>query len=220
MDNDLTTFTAGYNYALNRADTLGVFYRFSAYHFSGEPQAFGDHSFNLAYGKKLTGKLALQLYAGPDFTTSRVVVSNTDSLTYGVNVGANLSYGFQKGTLFANYSHGVSGGSGVLTGSTGDQIHFGANHQLSRLWTGQFQMGYSHNAPVAAGTNSQTYNTWNVGGGASRPFGRNANFSVNYTATIADYGLATCVGAACSSTEVYHYVTLSFQWHTRPFILP
>ena len=224
VNNDATTGTIGYNYALSHKDTIGAFYRFSAFHFSGQPTAYGDHSANFAYSRKITGRLALQLYGGPDFTTSRVS-TNGNSLTYGVNAGASLSWGFQKGQLTAGYSHGISGGSGVLTGSTGDLLNFGGSRRLGRIWTGQFNAGYGHNttipnSPQTTAISQTTYNTWNAGGGVSRALGRNANLAIAYNATIADYGLAGCVGAACGSSQTYHYVTINFQWHTRPFVLP
>lgn len=221
VNNDITTGTIGYNYTLTRQDTIGAFYRFSAFHFSGQPAAYGDHSANIAYGRKLTGRLALQLYGGPDFTTSRVS-TNGKTVTYGVNTGANLTYGFENGGVSAGYTHGISGGSGVLTGSSGDQLNFGANHKLGRIWSGQLNMGYSHYTPIANVTQaiSQSYNTWTVGGGVSRDLGRNATFSIAYNATIPDYGVSGCTGAGCNSSQTYQYVTVNFQWHTRPFVLP
>jgi len=221
VNNQTTTATVGYNYALTRQDSIGTFYRFSAYHYTGQPQANGDHSINIAYGRKLTGRLALQLYVGPDFITSRVS-NNGNSLSYGVNVGVSLMYGLKSGNLSLGYTHGVSGGSGVLTGSSADQLTFGANHKISRMWSAQFNLGYSHNAPLAAGTpaTSQTYNTWTVGGGVSRPASRNGTFSVAYNADFTNYGLASCTGTSCNSSQTYNYVTLNFQWHMRPLILP
>jgi hypothetical protein len=120
------------------------------------------------------------------------------------------------------YSHGVSGGSGVLTGTTADQLTFSANHKLSRLWSGQVSLGFAHNTALNTGvqTTSQSYNTWTLGGGVNRPIGRNATFAIAYNADITNYGQAGCVGAACSSTQTYNYVTINFQWHTRPLILP
>jgi hypothetical protein len=221
IDSDFTTGTIGYNYTFTRQDSLGVFYRFSAYHYSGEPQANGDHSFNFAYSRKLTGRLALQIYAGPDFITSRIS-TNGNSLAYGVNVGASLSYGAKNGGLSGAYSHGISNGSGVLAGSTADQLNFGANHKLNRIWSAQFNLGFAHNAALNTGiqTTSQSFNTWTVGGGLSRPAGRNGTLAVAYNADLTDYGQAGCVGTACSSNQVYNYVTINFQWHTRPLILP
>jgi hypothetical protein len=221
VNNDTTTGTIGYNYTFTRQDTIGVFYRFSAYHFSGQPVAYGDHSANLAYGRKLTGRLALQIYGGPDFNTSRVS-TNGNNVTYGVNTGANLRYGFERGGLSAGYTHGISGGSGVLAGSSGDQLNIAADHKLGRIWRGQVNLGYAHNTPIAnvVQTISQSFNTWSVGGGVSRDLGRNATFSIAYNATIPDYGVSGCTGTGCNSSQTYHYVTINFQWHTRPFVLP
>lgn len=221
VDSNSVTGTIGYNYAISRESTIGVFYRFSAYHYSNQPQANGDHSFNLAYGRKITGRLALQLYAGPDFTTSRIHPAG-DSVNYGVFAGANLQYAFLNGmSISLAYTHGTSAGSGVLVGSTSDQINFGATRRLTRLWTGQLSTGYSRNTPVGSAiqTNTQTFNTWSVGGGITRPVGRSTNFGINYTAQFTDYGLAGCIGAACTSNQTYHYVTINLQWRARPFVL-
>jgi hypothetical protein len=222
VDNDMTTGTVGYNYNFTPKDSIGAFYRFSAFHFSGQPIAYGDHSANFAYSKKLTGRLALQLYTGPDFTVSRAVGPGGNSLTQGVNAGANLNYGFENGGITAGYSHGVFGGSGVLAGSTSDLLNFGANHKLGRIWSGQINMGFAHNAPIANSPQAiaQSFNTWTAGGGVYRPLGRNSTLAVAYNATITDYGLAGCVGVACNSSQTLQFVTVNFQWHTRPFVLP
>lgn len=220
VDSDITTGTLGYNYAISREDTIGTFYRFSAYHYQGQPQANGDHSFNLAYGRKITGRLALQLYAGPEFTTSRIHPVG-DSLNYGVNAGANLQYSVSNGGVSLGYSHGTSNGSGVLVGSTNDQLNFGLNHKLTRIWSGQLSFGHARNSTISSTqANSQTFNTWTAGGGISRPLGRNASFGLSYSAQFTDYGLAGCTGSACASNQTYHYVTINFQWHARPFVLP
>jgi len=220
VDSNDITGTVGYNYTVSREGTIGAFYRFSAYHYPGQPQANGDHSFNLAYGRKITGRLALRLYAGPSFTTARIHPPG-DSLGHGVNAGADMKYEVSNGGLSLAYTHGISSGSGVLIGSTSDQVNFGVTRRLTRLWTGQINAGYSRNTPVgsATQTNTQTYNTWSVGGGLSRPVGRYANVALNYAAQFTDYGLAGCVGAACMSNQTHHYININFQWHTRPLVL-
>jgi hypothetical protein len=221
VDSQSPTATIGYNYVLTREDTIGAFYRFSSYHFSGEPDAFGDHSFNLAYGRKLTGRLALQAYAGPSFTTSRIS-TNGETTAHGINVGASLSVGIRRGGLSASYSHGITGGSGVLTGSTADQLNFGANHALGRVWTAQANMGYAHNTPIQGFGPSlaATYNTWTFGGGVNRPIGRTSSLGIAYNATLTKHSSANCSGTGCNPNQTYNYVTINFQWHTRPFILP
>ena len=222
IDNDTIIGTVGYNYALTREDSIGAFYRFSAFHFPGQPFAYGDHSINLAYSRKITGRLALQLFGGPDFTTSRATLTNPATVIHGVNAGGNMQYGFQKGGVSLGYIHGIAGGSGVLTGSSLDQINGTASHNLGRIWSGQLTGAYAHNTPIAAlaQTNSQSYDTYTVGGGISRAAGRNGSFAVAYNATISSYGPSGCVGTVCSSSQTFHYITISYQWHTRPFVLP
>ena len=220
VDSNSTTGTVGYNYALNSKDTIGAFYRFASFHYPGQPQAIGDHSFNVAYGKKVTGHIALQLYAGPSFMTSRVSV-NGESSTHGVNAGANMQYGFERGTFSLGYSHGVSGGSGVLVGTTSDLITTGVTHQLSRLWDGQANFGYARNTPLSVSSASSTgFNAYTFGAGINRPLGRNATFALNYYLNIQDYSTSGCTGTGCTLNQKYQYVTINLQWHTRPFVLP
>ena len=221
VDNQSVTATIGYNYLLNPKDTLGAFYRFSGYHFSGQPDAYGNHSVNLAYGRKLTGRLALQMYGGPSFTTSRVS-TNGDTMSYGINVGASLVLGIHNGGFSLGYNHGISGGSGVLTGSSVDQLTVSANHKLGRVWSGQVNIGYAHNTPIQGfgPSISEAYNTWNFGGGVNRQFGQNTSFGIAYNATLSSYSSSGCTGTGCNPSQTYNYITINFQWRARPFILP
>src|SRR5260370_12528766 len=72
IDSDTEILNAGYNYAITRKDTVGVAYRFSAYHYPHDPQALGDHAGQFVYGRKITGRLALKLTCAPKDTTFRV----------------------------------------------------------------------------------------------------------------------------------------------------
>src|SRR5216683_2986989 len=94
------------------------------------------------------------------------------------------------------------------------------NLSVLKAWrTSQFAVNYSAvNTGIQA--SSQSFNTGTVGGGVSRPAGRNGTFAIADNADITNYGQAGCVGTACSSTQTYNYVTINFQWHTRPLILP
>jgi hypothetical protein len=220
IDNSSTSGTVGYNYELTRQNSIGTFYRFSAYHFSGQPQAFGSNSFNLAFSRKLTGRMALQAYGGPDFTTFRVPVDGQSS-KIGANIGVFLRYAFKDGTLSGNYFHGLTGGSGVFTGSTVDQVRFGASRTLSRVWTGDLNFGYAHNSAIVSSTAANSgYNSWYFGGGVTRPLSRNTILSVAYNASISSSTRSGCTGNSCSSSQTSNTIIISFQWHTRPFVLP
>ncbi|MEQ1352741.1 MAG: hypothetical protein ABLT11_01920 [Candidatus Acidiferrum sp.] len=217
IGNDDAIGSIGYNYVLSKKDTLGVLYRFSGYHFMGFPQALGNHVFNLAYSRRITGRLAFSLFGGPEITTFRIPIGTSTSRIDGA-FGTTFSYALKSGGLTFGYSHGTSGGSGVLQGSTEDQVNAGATRHLSRLWTARGNFGFSRihaftpsNAPSTPG-----FNSYYFGAGLDRPLGRNANLSFGYTAYVQQLNDAACLGCG---TSTQHQISVGFSWHTRPFVL-
>ncbi len=96
VDQDSIIGSIGYNYTLTHNDTIGVIYQFTAYHYQGEPQAFGNHSVALAYGRKITGRLVLQLRGGPQISTYRIPIG-TSSQEVNFYASANLTYATAHG---------------------------------------------------------------------------------------------------------------------------
>ena len=221
IDTNDSIFSIGYNYALSQKDSIGMLYRFSGYRYIGDPQAFNSHAALLAYGHKVTGRLALQLFGGPEVTTFRLPVSNkSDRIS--VTGGGNVIYASSRTRLSITFSHGVSGGSGQFTGTNTDQLQNAISYQLSRVWQGNLNVGFARNTSLGLSNPSQvsqTYDSWFAGGGVSRPLGRTANFTFGYTAYIQSSRLPVCIGSACSTNYVQHQISLGFQWHTRPLVL-
>src|SRR5437016_3596475 len=148
------TGNAGYNYQISRQDTIGLVYRFNAFHYIGLAQAIGDHSIQAAYGRKITGRLALQLTGGPEITIYRFPQAGSTKTQYISGTGsANLSYAVERGTLGLSYVHGITSGSGVFVGATTDQVTASATRKLSRVWTGDAHVGFAphSNAETAPG---------------------------------------------------------------------
>jgi len=217
IDSNETIANIGYDYGLTRKDTIGVFYRFTGYHFDGIPQAIGNQSVNLAYGRKMTGRLALQLSGGPEITAYRVPVNGNTSqiLPY---VSASLTYAVPRGQLSLGYTHGVSGGSGVLVGSNTDQLTIGGNHQIGRSWTFLGSLGYARNRSLATSPSAaQSFGSWVVTAGLTHPLGPNANLAFGYTA-LAQSENQVCI-APCYANSTQHQISLGFQWNTRPFVI-
>jgi hypothetical protein len=211
----------GYNYSLNSRDTIGVVYRFSSYHFPGNPQAYGTNSISFAYGRKVTGHLAFRFFVGPEITNYRVAVGGSSRAT-GFTASVNMTYALHNGGISANYVHGLSAGSGVFIGSTTDQANFTFSHNLNRVWTGGLNFGYSRNSPVGGAEVSgyPNYDSWFAGANVGRNFGRDFNLSFGYTANISNYTQTGCTGTNCTNQNTYNTITLSLQWHPRPFALP
>jgi len=225
-DTDSAFGSMGYNYKLTPKDTIGLFYQFSSFHYPGSPQAYGSQTASAAYSRKITGRLALSLYGGPQFTSLRIPVGGSSSTVSGY-VSAFLNYAFERGGISGSYFHGLSGGSGLLVGSILDQVNFSVNRRLTRVWSASANVGYAHNRTVidsTAGTlTNPSYNNWFAGAGVNRPFGRSVTFSLAFSENIENNNLGcTLPGPGCgtSATSSGQAVTVSLQWHPRPFILP
>ncbi len=220
IDNDDVIGSIGYNYALTKRDTLGVLYRFTAYHFTGLSQAIGDHAFNLAYGRKVTGRLGLSLFAGPEIVTFRVPIG-TETQQTALSLGASLTYGFERGSVTLGYNHGTNGGSGILAGATGDNINANATRQITRVWSARANFGYGReHAFASVGASVPSYNSYYLGAGLDRPIGRNSLLSFGYTAYIVNANQAGCGIIACTAgTYTQHQIAVGYQWHTRPLVI-
>lgn len=212
----------GYNYQISRNDTLGLLYRYNSFHFLGSPQAIGDQMIQVAYGRKITGRLALQLSAGPEITDFRLAQPPATKTRYIAGSGsAALSYAVQRGSLGVAYFHGVTAGSGVFLGATTDQVTATATRRLTRVWSGDAHVGYARNrsAETALGVANTNFDSVFAGAALARPLGRNANFSVGYTAYVERASSTICAGPNCDSSFTTHQITLGLSWHTRPFVL-
>ena len=221
IDNDDEIGSIGYNYAVTKNDTLGVLYRFTAYHFTGLSQAIGDHTFNVAYGRKITGRLGLALFAGPEIVTFRVPIDTTTEET-NLSFGASLSYGFEWGGATLAYNHGTNGGSGVLAGATGDNVNASATRKLTRLWSARANFGYGReHAFAAVGGSAPAYDNYYIGAGLDRPIGRNSLLSFGYTAYIVGSNQAACGIGLCTGGgyTTQHEIAVGYQWHTRPLVI-
>ena len=221
VDTNDAIFSAGYNYELSRYNSLGVLYRFSAYRFAGQPQAIGDHTVQLAYGRKITGRIALQLFGGPEITQMRVPIGASNQYISGAGA-ANLTYApTERTNLLGGYTHGVTGGSGVFTGSISDTVQGGLDHQLSRQWRGGIRFGYSRNGLTfqSGPQSSPHYNTSYAGANLERPLGPYAHFSLAYTVYLESSNQAIPSIRAPATSYTQHQITIEFGWHTRPVVI-
>ena len=123
--------------------------------------------------------------------------------------------------ITASYYHGVSGGSGVLAGSITDNTNGMITRQLSRTFSGSWNVGYSRNRGLevagSAATN-QTFNYWFTGVNLNHPWGRSMNLTLGYQLQYQSQAQNTpgCSGAACGTTETRNQITFGLGWHRQP----
>jgi hypothetical protein len=234
FDNDLLDlgdmiFQAGYNYQLSRTDTIAVLYRFSGYRYTDFGQSINDNVFQLTYAKRVTGRISFQIAAGPEYATFSERINPNSTSGSGTTSGPNsellwslntsIQYALARTNFMAAYSHGVSGGSGVLGGSIADTVTGSANHQFSRTLHGGLTFGYSRNKGLATDTGkptSQTYDSLFGGVNFTRPFGRTLDLNVAYLAQHQSSNAGACVGTGCAPNVFVNEITVGLNWHHQP----
>ena len=221
------SFQAGYNYQLTRKDTVAVSYNFSAYRYSNVDQSLNLNTIQGSYARRITGRLAFQIAAGPQFLSSRFpITSSTSSTTSATTsssqlywtLNAGLQYQLRRAQISATYNHGVTGGSGVLAGAETDIASGSYNRQVSRTFNVGLTAGYSRNQGIAgsAGAAEQTFSYWFSGVNVTHPFGRSLDMFINYQFQYQNSGTSGCVGSACSTNITRHQIMFGVNLHKQP----
>lgn len=236
FDNDLLNYgtanaRAGYNYQIDRKNTIGLDYTFSDTNYSNFHQSIVEHTFQVAYGRRVTGRLAFQIAAGPEVATFELPIStgsggtggetssSTTNLYWSLN--ANLVYALQRTTFALAYSHGIDAGSGVLAGSETDTVNGSITHQVTRRFTGGITGGFSRNRGLAvvgttAPLTTQTFDYWYGGGNLSYPLGRTMSLSLSYQLQYQTSGTAFCIGTPCATDVIRNTISMGVNWRDRP----
>lgn len=222
--------SAGYNYEIDRRDTIGLAYTFGDTSYSNFHQSIVDHTFHVAYSRRVTGRLAFQIGAGPDIAIFQVPItagpgggapvksSGATSLYW--SLSTNLAYALRRTSFSLGYNHGVSGGSGVLAGSDSDTVNGTITRQITRLFSSGITGGYSRNRGLAVINTttplaSQTFDSWYGGGNFSRPIGRTLALSLTYMLQYQNSGAAFCIGKPCATDVLRNTISVGFNWNDR-----
>jgi hypothetical protein len=219
------TFQGGYNHQMSPKNTIGLSYAFSALRYSNVDQSISTNTVSGSFGRRITGRLAFQVSGGPQVVFSNFPITGSPE-QIGTNLGAKFywsaqsSIQYQIGTtrLGATYSHGVTGGSGVLPGSLADTVSGSVNHPLTRSLNASFNFGFSRNAGINQGLGiptSQSYDYAYGGANLSRTLGRALNVTLSYQGQYQTSNSSSCTVPGCEGNVVRHLITLGVGWQGR-----
>ncbi len=221
IDSSNAVFSTGYNYNPTQRDTLALTYGLSLFRFRGTNQRIQNHSVHVAYGRRITGRLALQLSAGPEVATFTHRVAGPDTrVSWGM--GSSLLYRYQRTSLRISYTNYLSGGAGVLTGAQSHEVDMAVDRQLSRVWTGSLIFGFAHNRALSqttAGPTTPVFNSGYAGVNVNRPFGRHMNLYLTYALQRQSSNTGPCTVGICGNVPLRHHFGLGFNWHLRPIMI-
>jgi len=225
-------FRGGYNYLLTRKDTVAVFYTYSGIRYGNFDQSIDVHTIQGSYARRVTGKLAFQIAAGPQIAMFRTPIPNSSGSSGGGttstsssrelywSLSANLDYQLRRTGFNLSYNHGVNGGTGLLGGSVGDIVAGSITHQMSRTFSSGISAGYSRNFGLAIGALpvSQTYNYWFAGATFTHPVGRTLGLTFAYQMQYQDSNSSFCFGPTCGTSVIRHVISFGIGWHERPLL--
>jgi hypothetical protein len=229
LDSTQIHFQAGYNYLLSKADSVGVSYLYNGFRYSNFPQSINTHSAQVSYGRRITGRLAFQISAGPEYAifqtglssgTTGVPASGSTSQLYW-SLYTSLRYQLKRTGLYVSYSHGVTGGSGVLAGAIGDIVQGSVTRQLSRTFDGGVDLGYARNKGLAVNlpgfpTVNGTYDYWTAGAHVTHPWGRTLQLILGYQFQYQNSNAPFCSGPGCGGSYSRNLISVGLGWRAQP----
>lgn len=216
VNSNLVGAQAGYDYLLDPSNSIAVLGSYGTVNYSGTPNSTTEYTGALAYGRKITGRLAFQVAAGPQ-EIHAVTTGTFGTFTFlSASVNSQLTYQRRRSGLSLSYVRGVTGGSGVFEGATSNTFNGGAHYLITRNWTGYINAGYAVNNSLApAGASTTQFDNWFFGANLGRSVGSHAVINFNYGARDQN-NPALCTLALCGGNGLQETFGLSVNWHFVP----
>jgi hypothetical protein len=226
----------GYNYLLDRNNTIGADYTYQHYSYSNFNQTITSHTAQLTYGRRVTGRLAFQVAAGPQINMLTVPISGAgttggtggtgpvpgSTTMVGWSLNTSLQYQLHRTNYSISYNHGLTGGSGIQAGANTNTASGSITHQISRTLTGSITGGYSRESglTVIAETTpfDQTFDYWYGGGSFAYAATRDLALNFSYQLQYQNSGAGFCIGTTCGTSVVRHMISIGLNWRTRPLL--
>lgn len=139
---------------LTAKDNIGATYVYSTFHYVGLPVSFNSQMADITYGHRITGRLGLEAFGGPELVTYTSAGTKI-TRTYLSGTG-NLSYLRGRDQLGLYVGRFASGGSGVVPGAETITVSGDWGRQVTRTWTAHAYGGYSRNSGFAFSLTSPT----------------------------------------------------------------
>jgi hypothetical protein len=218
---------AGYDYLLDPANSIAILGSYGKINYTGTgtptvgPTTVGsgnsttDYVGALAYGRKITGRLAFQVAAGPQEIVSSGTAAGNFHLFF-ASVNSALNYERRRSGISLSFVRGLTGGSGVFLGATSNTFSASGHYQFSHFWTGTVNGGYSLNNSLApAGIATRQFDNWFMGANLGHQLGAHATINLNYGASKQN-SPATCLVTSCGGIGLQQTFGMSVNWHLRP----
>jgi hypothetical protein len=205
----------GYNYALSAANSVSLSYDYNRTTFGGASDRLQTDQVQISFGRKITGRLAFQLAAGPELIRLENFGSSS-SRQLSWSAFSALTYNFRHSGYSLSYSHGVTPGSGVFFGSKNDSVTGTATREFTRFWSASLNGGYALNENlVPTGGFKSRFDNWFAGATLNRQIGQQVHLSLIYSFQSQTSSGGVCPVLTCGlpGSLVFRQFGASLQWH-------
>ncbi len=219
IDSNYWTFLGGYNFQLSRRNQIGINYTHTLFKFSSNNVELLNRGAQLFYGRRLTGRLSLEVAAGP--TLNQIAQPRgAGVVTRGFwTTFDSLKYEGGRGQVSLEFARYLSGGAGVLLGAESDLARVTAGRQLTRKWHGTLDLGHAYNQSLIQQNSAQRrskYETWLAGFTFSREFGDHVTLHFEYNAQRQIANTSLCATTNCGTIHLRQMGGIGLSWHGRP----
>jgi hypothetical protein len=221
IDNRYWVLLAGYNFALSRRDVLAITYTHYLFEFDVANRGILNRGFLLAYGRKITGRLSLELSGGPMANDIAKPLGGSVLRSFWTTYDS-LQYRFRKGSVGISFRRQMTGGSGLLLGAESRVAQFSAGRQLWRTVHFSLDLGHAYNQSLTQETSTSRRTKYEgLYGGAmlSRELGQHMSLYLNYNVQRQISNNPLCFGNDCGTVILRHVGGLGVNWHSRPIRL-
>lgn len=206
------TASTGYNYSISARNAISLTYSYNQFKYTQIASDFTTQNVQFGFSHILAGRFSLQASGGVEFIDSSNLGQSQKSAQFSGT--GTLDYSRAHTSLGLSYFAGSTGGSGVLTGASTQDVRFRIGQQFGRKWSGSASVGYSHNGGLFE---QQSYDTLFASPGIRRALTRNMGLSFNYTYQ-RQLTNSTCTTASCGSLS-RNFLTVGIDYKFRPIPL-
>ncbi|MGH9398245.1 MAG: hypothetical protein ACRD18_15510 [Terriglobia bacterium] len=201
--------------ALTPRDTIGVSYQYGTFHYSGLAESFNSNSVNFNYGRKITGRLALQLSGGPEFIHTRIgSLNHAETLA---SAFGDLTYARGRNRFGVSGGRYASTGSGILAGADTEEVTGSWSRQLARKLSSQVSAGLARNSALVGGPSAGShYEYWYGGASLNWALGRYISLYANYDYQRQVTNAGPCTTAVCAGNIARQLFGIGFIFTPRP----
>jgi hypothetical protein len=199
----------GFEHSITARDRIGLVYGFTRLDFSGVNRVLDTQQGALLFGRKISGMLAVELGAGPEYTSGSGNLSPLTDLNW--QGRATVDVHLRLLDLQVGAIRMLTAGSGVLYGATTNSVQASVMRRVGRTGNISARFGYARNAAIQS---AETYDTELVGATYTHSISATVGAFVGYN--LQRQTAAGCLATRCNATGSQQTFGAGVSWTARP----